>query len=98
MFVGVECVNCGESNVIDVCYEIERREFIVSEIQSFDDFYEKYSNFLKGLPEFPISKEHLIKLIKLALNVSSSLAYDILERIKIDLGLYEQNGMIYEAT
>jgi len=97
MYVGVECVSCGEMNVVDVCYIVQNGEFVVEDTQSFDEFYAKYCRFVMELPEFPIMKDHLIKLIRKALNVSTALAYDILERIKKDLGLYEQNGIIYEA-
>ncbi|WP_456477920.1 hypothetical protein [Geoglobus ahangari] len=97
MYISVECAACGEVNVANVAYLTKESEFTVSEVQRFDEFYHRYRELVLNLPEFPIKKDHLIRIIKMALNCSTALAHDVLERMKIDIGLYERDGMIYEA-
>jgi len=97
MHVIVECASCGAKNVVDVSYCLNSHEFVVEDTTSYEEFLERYLNFVRGLTDFPIRKERLIDLIKRALNVNSALAYEILDRLKCDLCLYEKDGMIYEV-
>jgi hypothetical protein len=97
MYVSVECGHCGGLNVVDISYEFKTFEFRVNSVETFDIFFEKYKRLVAELPEFPIEKSKLIKLIRQAMNVNTSLAYDILDRLKLDLGLYEKDGMIHST-
>ncbi len=97
MHVLVRCALCGAKNVVDVSYNLNDSEFVVENNYSYDEFLERYLNFVRGLTDFPIKKERLIELIRYSLNVNYSLAYEILDKLKNDLFLYEKDGMIYEV-
>lgn len=97
MYVEIECQYCGGLNVAGMSYDFSMSEFVVETIQKFEDFYDQYRNFVASLPDFPIEKSKLLRMIKQALNVNTNLAYDILDRLKLDLGLYEKNGIIYST-
>jgi len=97
MHVLVECALCGAKNVVNVSYNLNDNEFVVENNYSYDEFLERYLNFVRDLTDFPIKKERLIKLIRCSLNVNGTLAYEILDKLKNDLYLYEKDGMIYEV-
>ncbi|AIY91128.1 hypothetical protein [Geoglobus acetivorans] len=103
MWIGVECVECGAQNVVSLSVDVGISSYIaledikIQETVNFDIFFSKYRHFITELSDFPVSKQILLRKIKDTFNCSFALANDILERLKIDLGLYEQNGVIYEA-
>jgi len=108
MLVGIECANCHALNVADISPELginDRnmafiRDIQVRNVETLEHFYSRYSAFIIDLVEhveFPVHKDALIIRISQALHCSKALAYEIFEKIKLDLGLYEQQGMVYET-
>ena len=103
MWVGVECIECGTQNVVSFGVDVGLGSSIaledvhVRKVLNFDEYYANYRHLITEIAEFPIKTKVLLRKIRDFFNCSTSLAYDILERMKIDLGLYEQNGVIYEV-
>ena len=103
MLTSVVCAYCSGVNVVDIAVELQfgknarLSEIYVKRTMRLDEFYERYREFVLNLAEFPIEKEKLLERIKRFFRCSTSLAYDILDRLKDDLGLYEQKGVIYDV-
>jgi len=107
MYAPVACSYCGRTNVVEIAVDlgINERALHLSDITikrtlTLEEFYDAYKEFMQDFIaccEFPVRKELLIKKIRRYFNCTTALAYDILDRIKNDLCLYEKNGMIYEV-
>lgn len=107
MYAPVSCAYCKRINVVEVSIDLgicERNLYLndlsIKRTLTLEEFYNIYKEFIQDFIaccEFPVHKEMFIKKIRRYFNCTTALAYDILDKIKNDLCLYEKDGMIYEV-
>ena len=108
MLVGVECAYCGNSNVaeIEIYFRnnaniLQLHDVRVINVRKLEEFLDKYDSLLDDLMnhvEFPIHKDNLIKRIRRLFRCNEFLAHGLLDRVKADLGLWEdREGWIRET-
>ena len=109
----VECAYCGEKTVFDAhtTHEFMPRvdggnlevvDLDIMNTQKFDDFMRDVrilalELFTPDTLKNGVDRERALKRIRSGLCVTSSLACEVLERIKSEMYLYERDGRLWEA-
>lgn len=109
----IECAYCGEKNVLEISASMSTiatsREIVHSledvdilSVRRIEDFMENVKAvalelFSPDALEQGVEKQYAIRILREWLNISTVLAYEVLDRIKSEMGLYEKDGRIWEA-
>lgn len=102
MLISLECANCHTVNVAELSLKIGFNQHVayvedvhVINVKKLEEFLDKYDSLLDDLMnhvEFPIHKDSLIKRIRRFFRCNEFLAHELVDRIKADLGLWEDRG------
>ncbi len=110
VYTSIECLNCGFETAFRVRTEyevqtdgsslrVEPAEYIFDEFQPKGDLVEKIIKeaAIEMAQNDRINKQMLVKRMMKSHHISRNIALDVVDRIKVELGGYEQGDMIMFA-
>ena len=110
LYTSIECLNCGFETAFRVREEyevktdyssvrLEPTDIIFDEFQPKEELVERIMKdaAIEAAHNDRISKEVLVKRMMKAHRISRNIALDVVDRIKVELGGYENGGMIMFA-